>query len=222
MSTDSGVDDFDKLVSKLDEYREEILNSEAAIRTALEENLNHGHGSGDQSDLLFALKLALKSGGLDENKSENIALTILNSILFYDGRLIEEIQKNELEDDILILLQELGTKYQVKVNRLQLKENQGSDFWSSIESDIIIRGPHDSKGIDYRITKDFNEEVKISTNVRSSLRLIDQLLYYHLRAMESLSTEGESLVNKELIESVQQKIDEIRALNEEHHARTED
>jgi hypothetical protein len=98
---------------------------------------------------------------------------------------------------------------------MRLKMKQGSQFWSAIDTDLVLRAARDHPGLNHRISLGYDEEeMLLTTSISSNLQLVYYLLYQQNSALEHFQTIGE--LDPEVVERIQEQIDELEALIEEH------
>lgn len=199
------------------ENEDEILSMSSEIESVFEDYRESDMTDISENNVQYALRQALLTI-YPEDEADEIAIALIEHIVNQDENIVKYLKsETEVGEDFIQFLVRTTSKNAYLVRSLRLRANQGEKYWSSIDSDVVLRSGGDQIGLRHRIIRQFKEDFEIDASLYSNLRLIRYLLSQQERALEEFNETGdlsEEEVEK-FVETVNQFVSKYNDLTDD-------
>lgn len=164
------------------------------------------HPDPSYEDLNAALQYLFQNQ-ISQEESEGLARSLLFTLSEPD--VLKTDAADDLNQDVDKFLRVMLVHYQSHIQKVSLRNNQGREYWTTVDWELVVRGTRGTPGINYEIWKG-DRRVDLSVSFKSAMGLILNLLDSYHSAMEMIDTaDYPEQFDKETIESVIQLAEEI-------------
>lgn len=194
--------DINDLLEKTVKYEDVFYDRRNQLRSAME-SIVEGSKTASDDSVVRMLNIALSGVGDTDSELDEAAMGFLHLIISQRSDAADLLYEHDASDDFvkftLDLLIEFGEKFQQVNNR----EIQGRNWWSSFETERVIK----ESGVAHRhrFIIDFDRTVEIDSSPRSDLYIISRLLTEYIGSYNDPHSDESEILNLE-------EIDHIRAL----------
>ncbi len=210
---DSGTSEEERIDILL-EHSEDLLNQRKEIISVFD-NTVASDLRFNNLDEFFRLLSGCLYGYVDEDDVSEVAEAIANTVVAYStesaDRLMEEGEDGE---KLHSFLTELEANYKIHLERRTNRLHKGNDWWSNVKTEMGYRAnkPH----FRHEITKDYQDQVVISTDPQNTLTLAAHFLRQVLDARETLGEDVLDYISPELVQDVEELSSELADVMEEY------
>lgn len=187
---------------------EVILKNQDIIDTAIEENTENATRMLNPEDLIFGVQVAV-SPYIDDDDAHELGHAILHVVTNYNPESSEKLRKLDVSDGLIDFFKEISMKYAEESSIPLYRATQGENYYTSVDTDLVLRGFSSRPGIDYNFTIRHSEEFKLTVSLNSNLNLIGLLIYEHSRALEEFGGDAIEYINSGLLDQIKQDFDEL-------------
>ena len=197
------------VIEPIAKYEDKILDNKESLRAAIERGTSNSDMRYYLDDISRAMELVLYQE-LSEQERQDVSSAIINYLAGVGTENIELLREEEVSEDLQSFLTDMGIEHGPKLSQLGNRDRQGNNFWSSVETDLVVRPTNDEPGFAHRIIIGYEDEVQIDTDIDSNLRLARYLIRQQARAINALGQQATSRMDPEVVEDTLQGLGQIR------------
>ena len=202
--SDSGAEQLDLLIT----HKEKILNNQKEIEELLDEQFNKHPTGTTLSEATRAITKRLQLNS-DEETAINLASALVIILTTNDSRWLDELAQSDEHLELAKLLTQFVGKFNLQATKVSLEQSQGENFWSDINSDLVLRSENNTAGLNHYVEIAYEETVEISTDVGGNLEIVAYLLWQQHRAMSSFTETAVEQMDPETARQVRELADKI-------------
>jgi len=170
----SWVDDLEAIESGLKENKESVKDIFGVF-------FGGRNGPTDLDEFGERLKFVIDSNAEEDQVEE--AIGVFLRCVISAQHLKNELIEYGLDKEVVQLIVDLFLNYSDGIERVSQRNYQGKRWWSDINSEIVIRGTE--VGFTHQFTIDQKDEIEITTNMSSSLEIVNHILRQHNQVIEN-------------------------------------
>jgi hypothetical protein len=135
----------------------------------------------------------------NEQKAAEIAQVLINYVSNFNTTNAQYLNQKDASPELYKFIQRIYSRHNRDIINAQLASTQGEEFWYRIHAEYVIRRRENTPGLNYTIDKSIDQEtIELTTDMESNLRLINNILSYHLEAFDYFNLSEEDIDMKDI------------------------
>lgn len=191
------------------EYEKQILQLTDEIEQVLDEELNNHPSTASQEVVISSMSNILQRNISNKQDARGVSRALYEYLINQSEDFHQRLKNYNASEDLIDWLAMLNSKFMLQAMDVYLTEAQGGDYFLEIDSDLVIRSPYNTTGLNHRIRVGYNKEYEISVDPQSNLRLINQLLREQIRISETFGESATARMNEDTIEEIASRVSKL-------------